>query len=292
MEAALRREAFERQASLAELLRGPVDTSDPGYRDPALIRRVAPILERIGTQYFRAEAEGLEHLPRRGPFLMVGNHNGGPIMPDAWVMLGIWTRVMGADRPAYAMVHDAALAVPVLRNAMVKLGALRATPANAELVLARGAAVIVYPGGELDCLRSFARRHRVDLHGRTGFIRIALRAGVPVVPFVNAGGHEVYVTLHSSRRLARWSGLEWLTRVKTVPLNVGLPWGFWMTGFLPYVPLPAKFEYKFGAPIRFPRDPAAAEDEGVVREGYERVTGVMQGMLDELAERRRWPVVG
>jgi 1-acyl-sn-glycerol-3-phosphate acyltransferase len=199
---------------------------------------------------------------------------------------------MGADRPAYAMVHDAALSVPVLRNVLVKLGGLRADPATAERILARGGVVLVYPGGELDCLRSFANRHRVDLHGRSGFIRIALRTGVPIVPFVNAGGHEVYVTLHSSRRLARWSGLERLTRVRTVPFNVGLPWGFWMTGFVPYVPLPAKFTYRIGAPIRLGRDPAAAGSTERVEQAYRHVTSVMQAMLDDVGSRRRLPVLG
>lgn len=279
-------------ARLVDLLRGPVDPCDLDCRDPEVVRRVGPLLEAVGRTYFRAEAEGLQHIPRSGPCLIVGNHNGGPIMPDVWVMLGTWTRLMGPERAAYALVHDAALAVPLLRNLLVKLGGLRATPENAERALARGAPVVVYPGGELDCLRSFRHRHRVDLHGRTGFIRIALRTGVPIVPFVNAGGHEVYVVLHSSRRLARWSGLEWLTRVKTVPFTLGLPWGFWVTGFLPYVPLPAKFVYRVGPPLRFACDPAAADDEDYVRAVYRRVTDVMQAMLDDLAARRWLPVLG
>jgi len=115
---------------------------------------------------------------------------------------------------------------------------------------------------------------------------------VPILPVVDVGGHEVYFTLLSSERLARWTGMSRWTRVKTVPVNVGLPWGVWMTGFLPYLPLPAKFVYRVGEPIELGHDPDAARDERAVRSACERVRGIMQEMLDDLAQRRRLPVFG
>jgi 1-acyl-sn-glycerol-3-phosphate acyltransferase len=179
-----------------------------------------------------------------------------------------------------------------VNNVLMKIGGLRASPEAAERALAAGAGVLIYPGGELDALKSFRSRNTVDLHGRTGFIKLAFRLGVPILPFVNIGGHEVYFTLFSSRALARWSGLEWLTRVKTVPVIAGLPWGLWCTGFVPYLPLPAKLNYKVGSPIHLEHDPALADDPEAVQAVYRRVTRVMQEMLDELASRRRFPVIG
>src|SRR5436309_1245443 len=172
--------------------------------------------------------------PRTGPFIAVANHNGGPMLPDCWVMAAFWWASLGPERPAYAMVHDAALAVPGLRTFLVRVGGLRGTRANAEKVLRLGAPLLVYPGGELDCLKSFWRRHTIDFHGRTGFIELAMRTGAPILPVVNVGGHEVYLTVYSSQRLARWTGMARLTRVKTLPVNVGLPWGIWVSGFVPY----------------------------------------------------------
>jgi len=174
----------------------------------------------------------------------------------------------------------------------VKLGALRATAENAERVLEMGQPLLIYPGGELDCLKSFWRRHTIDFHGRTGFIKLALKHGVPILPVVNAGGHEVYLTLFSSQRLAEWTGIARLTRVKTLPVNLGLPWGLWATGFVPFLPLPAKLSYKVGEPIHVGHDPEAARRPDVVRGLYRKVTGIMQDMLDELAGRRRLPVIG
>jgi hypothetical protein len=80
--------------------------------------------------------------------------------------------------------------------------------------------------------------------------------------------------------------------VKTVPLILGLPWGLWFTGFVPYVPLPSKFVYKVGKPIHLEHDPDLANDQDAVERAYRQVTDVMQDMVDDLARRRRFPVIG
>jgi 1-acyl-sn-glycerol-3-phosphate acyltransferase len=277
---------------LADLASEDLDPNDPAGRDPEFIKAVAPFFEMVGTYYFRTATEEVQNVPTRGPFIAVANHNGGPLLPDVWLMLAYWAQHMGADLPAYAMVHDAAFRVPLVKNFLVKVGGMRATRENAEKVLRMGGALLVYPGGELDCYRTFWDRNKINLHGRTGFIELAYKYGVPILPVVNIGAHEVYFTLFSSRRLARWTGIEKLTRVKTVPLTVGLPWGIWLTGFLPYLPLPSKFVYRVGRPIDFPRRPDLAGDQAAVRRVYAQITSAMQQMLDDLASRRRFPVIG
>ncbi len=268
-----------------------VDPDDLRNRDPEFIRTVVPWLDAVTSRYFRPEYAGVEHLPRSGPFIAVGNHNGGPMLPDLWTMLPFWAEQVGTDLPVYAMVHDVAFKVKVAGNFFARLGGLRACRRNAEKVLAGGAGLLVYPGGELDCFRSFWQRDTIDLQGRTGFVELAFEHGAPIIPFVNVGAHETCFTLLSSRTLARWTGLERLTRVKTLPVNLGLPWGLWVSGFVPFLPLPAKFAYRFGEPIPVPRDPDRARDPQAVRGVYRMVTGVMQDMLNELA-RRRWPLLG
>ncbi len=224
--------------------------------------------------------------------MAIANESGGPLLPDVWLMVAYWWQQHGIDFPGYALVHDAVFRIPVLRNIMVKCGALRASRENAAKVLEMGGHLLVHPGGELDALRSFWRRNTIDLHGRTGFIEIALEHGVPILPVVDIGAHEVYFTLFSSRLLARLTGLERLTGVKTLPLNFGLPWGVWATGFLPYFPLPSKIAYKVGKPVHLPKDPKLAKDRQVVAEVYTEITRTMQKMMDELAEKRRFPVLG
>jgi len=277
---------------LDQLLNADLDPGDPRSRDPEFIKATAPFFEFLWTRYFRAEVEGTEHIPKRGPFIAVGNHSGGPLLPDVWLKLAYWNRRYGTDRPAYALVHDFPFKLPVIKTLLLKLGGIQASPENATRALAQGGAVLIYPGGEIDCMRSFWNRNKIDFLGRTGFIKLAFRHGVPIVPVVNVGAHEVYFTLFSSRALARWTGIESLMRVKTVPLNFGLPWGMWPTGFVPYLPLPSKITYKVGKPIRCNGGPSRADDPATLRRIYHQVTGVMQDMLDDLASRRRLPVLG
>ena len=281
-------------AVLGELAAWRGDPDDPANRDPTFIRRLLPLahaIDWLGDVYFRKSIDGENHIPDE-QFIAVGNHGGGPLLPDVAVMMAWWAVNVGVDRPIYFMAHDFGFRLPVLRGLFAKIGVLPACRTNADKVLRAGAALVCYPGGELDCLRPFRDRNRITLHGRTGFVELAYRYGLPIVPFVNAGGHEVYVTLTEGRNLARWTGLTALTRVKALPLNLGLPWGVWLSGFLPYLPLPAKLAYRVAPPLRLPRDPALAGDRAAVRRVYWQVVGTMQDMLDELAAGRRFPVLG
>ena len=280
--------------SLRQLVQENLDPDNPAHRDLDFIREVAlPLLRHIGTYYFRAEGRGTENLPKNGEsFIAVGNHSGGPILPDVWLIAAYWWDIFGIEVPAYAMVHDLVFRVPVLRNILIKVGALRASQSNAAKVLEMGGTVLTYPGGAEETQRSFWRRHQIDFRGRTGFIELALQYGVPILPVVNVGAHEVYFTLFSSQLLAQITGLRRLTGLKTLPLNIGLPWGVWLTGFLPYIPLPSKIVYDVGKPVYLPKDPELAKNRSFVREVYVEITRTMQTMLDELAEERRFPVLG
>jgi 1-acyl-sn-glycerol-3-phosphate acyltransferase len=181
-----------------------VDPDDLRNRDPEFIRAVVPWLDTVTKPYFRPEYEGGEHLPRSGPFIAVGNHNGGPVLPDLWTMLPFWAETVGTDLPVYAMVHDVAFKVKVAGNFFARLGGLRACRRNAEKVLAAGAGLLVYPGGSSTATGASGARHDRP-PGPHRLRRLAFEHGAPIIPFVNVGAHETCLTLFSSRTLARWT---------------------------------------------------------------------------------------
>jgi 1-acyl-sn-glycerol-3-phosphate acyltransferase len=222
----------------------------------------------------------------------VGTHSGAPLLPDVWPLLAKWWDLFPLEQPSHALVHDAAFKVPIVRNFLIKLGALRASRENAEKVLERDGVLLIFPGGDVEALRSFRGRNQVDLHKRTGVARLALRHGVPVLPVVNVGGHESYVVLFSGRRLARWTGLDRLTRVKALPVIAGLPWGVWPSGFVPYLPFPTKISYKAGAPMEFPLAPWLQDNPDALGRATRELQDRMQVLMSDLEERRRLPVVG
>src|SRR5215468_8336388 len=71
---------------MAGLLETRLDPNDLGNRDVAFMRAVAPYVYSVGLRYFRAEAEGTEHIPETGQFLAVGNHGGVPLLPDVFIL--------------------------------------------------------------------------------------------------------------------------------------------------------------------------------------------------------------
>jgi 1-acyl-sn-glycerol-3-phosphate acyltransferase len=261
-------------------------------RDPAFLQSVRPLLERY-VAWFRPEVRGFEGLPEHGPFLVVGNHSGGQMPPDIPVLLTAWWRERGEDEPIYALFHSFFLALPGVGPTMARAGAIEAGPAAAEAVLRSGGILLDYPGGDHEVFRPWRDRNRIDFGGRLGFVRLALRMQVPVVPAVSVGAHETLVVLTRGEQLARLLRYDKLLRVKVMPLVFGPPFGV-VPGGIPTFPLPAKITVELLPAIDWPAryGPDAAADDRVVRECYEEITTTMQQALDRLAAARRFPILG
>ncbi len=279
-----------RKALLGRRVR-PED-SMPGGRDPELVAQAAKFFDRLGRYYFRYEARNIWNVPAQGPALLVGNHNGGLQPMDSFLLLTSLVNTFGVEREAYGLAHDVAYDDDTLRKYLRKLGALRAGHDSAERVFERGELLLVYPGSDLDSFRPFRERHKIYLGGRTGFIRLALRTGVPIIPVVSVGAHETFFILTRGDRMAEKLRFKKLIRSNAFPIAFSLPWGL-TSGYLPYIPLPSKIVIEFGSPIEL-QDcrPESAEDDEVVWKCYREVEVQMQSILDRLAAERSFPVLG
>ncbi len=262
--------------------------ADIDQRDPQYLESIRPVLG-TALRYFDPEIQGFEHVPDEGPFLVVGNHSGGMYMPDYWAFLHRWLEERGAEAPLYSLAFDFLFGIPGAASLARKIGAVPASQGNGDRLLARGDPVIVYPGGDADDYRPWTERHQVELRGRTGFVRLALRHGVPVVPLVAHGSHDTIIVLAHGDRVARHLGLDRL-RITVMPTVLGPPWGIAPVQ-LPTIPLPAKVTARVCEPLDWtPFGPEAADDPGVVAHCYEEVLGRMQSNLDELVEALPHPV--
>jgi len=262
-------------------------------RDPDHVRENLPLTWLIASAYFRARVDGLENIPEVGPALLVGNHSGGNYIPDSFIFGMAFATYFGAERPFYALTHSAAMAFPVVGRLLRSFGSIPATRQNANEALQRGACVLVYPGGDVETYRPWSERNVVKFAGRMGFIRTALMNRVPLVPVVNIGSHETGIFLSDGQWLCRLLGLDRRFRIKATPIQFAPPWGLYATDFLPRILLPAKIEIEPLPPMEFERDgPEAAADDEYVRECYDQVLTAMQEKLDQMAARRRWPIIG
>jgi 1-acyl-sn-glycerol-3-phosphate acyltransferase len=256
-------------------------------RDPEFIRYQLPGMWLLTTLYFRAEVRGLERVPPEGPVLFVGNHSGGNMTPDSVVFLLAFNTYFGVERPTYILAHSLVTSWPLIGQFARKWGIVTAGQRVAEAALARGACVLVYPGGDVETHRPWTARDQIRFDGRRGFLRLAKKARVPIVPVVATGGQDTFLPLTDGRKIAETLRLDRLARLKVLPISLALPWGLNVGDFLGHIPLPAKIRMEVLSPIDVNKRFGERADSA---EAYEYVTSRMQEALTALgAERVRPP---
>ena len=273
---------------VAELVKSRVPAADLDERDPDYIRESLPRLWLLASLYFRAEVRGLGNVPEEGPVLLVGNHSGGNLTPDTGVFTLAFSTYFGVERPFYQLAHNLVLSMPGL-SFLRKYGTVAASHENARKALQAGAAVLVYPGGDYEVHRPSWEGDRVDFGGRKGFLRLALDAGVPIVPVVSIGGQETSLVLSRGERLAKGLRLDKLFRLKVLPISIALPWVINVGDMAGHLPLPAKITVEALPPIDLRREFGADPD---LDEVYDHLVRQMQETLAALAAERRFPVIG
>jgi 1-acyl-sn-glycerol-3-phosphate acyltransferase len=240
--------------------------------------------------WFRMEVEGWEKIPEP-PVLLIGIHSGAPFVWDAWTVGVQWWRRFGSSRVLHGTAHDALMALPAVGGYFRRMGVLPAAPDSISAALAARHDVALWPGGELDSLRPWTKRDEAILAGRMGFIRLAIRSGVPIVPISTVGGPDSMPVLAGGRRLAKLLALDKVARLKRFPIAIQVPWGV-SPALLPELPLPTKIRTAFQDPVDVGSDPDLAEDRDYVEARYNEVLANIQRGMDALARRRRLPLFG
>jgi 1-acyl-sn-glycerol-3-phosphate acyltransferase len=269
---------------------GSADAEDAlEARDPDYIRRTLPAWRMVSSAYFRAEVEGLDNVPADEPVLLVGNHSGGFIIVDTFVFAQSFYDHFGPERRFHQLAHDVVFKVPGGRAIGRRWGMVPANRDNMRAALARGAALLVYPGGEIETFRPSWESSEIDFAGRTGYVELALEMNTPIVPVVAIGGQETALFLGRGRRLAKAIGLDRMLRLKVLPAQLAPPWGATVLDAPGRIPVPAKIEIRVLPRIdlreRLGPDPDVEQASGLVM-------GTMQHALHEMAETRSFPVVG
>jgi 1-acyl-sn-glycerol-3-phosphate acyltransferase len=266
------------------VLRGAVDAVRAGLGSPKDVQldvyggdaqlqtALAPLADFLYTRWFRVSVEGAEHIPPGGA-LLVANHAGalpidGPVLNEA-------LRRTRPDLPGPRwLVEDQVFYAPLLGTLLNRLGAVRASPENATRLLAEGRCVCVFPEGIQGIGKPFRERYRLKRFGRGGFVKLALRTGVPILPVAVVGGEE------------------------SLPLLAKLPAGFLGMPYLPLtplgpIPLPAKWLVRIGAPLSLParrgqptEAPAGTAALAVVEALVEQTRRRIEEMLQELLRAR------
>jgi len=245
----------------------------------------------ILDHYFRVEMTGWEHLPDNAAML-IGIHSGTWLTMDAWTLCAEWWRKFQGQRILHGTAHDALMAMPGLGQYFRNVGVIPAKRESVSAAFSAGHDVVIWPGGEVDAMRSWSKRYNVVLGGRTGFVRQAIRSGVPIVPVATVGGHDTVFVLSECRKLAKILRLKKYLRTDIAPLVLGFPFGITLEAFPMHIPYPAKIRNEILEPIEIDTDPERANDNAYVNKIYKEVESSIQEGVNRLAGRRKGPFFG
>jgi len=252
---------------------GDVDEWGRSDQMRARMRRAYGLVYR---HWFRAEWEGLDKIPATGGALLVANHAGAIPTDAATIMHGIEEEL---GRPVYGLADYLLRSVPVVGTLCARGGGVAAHPDNAYRILRDGQLALVFPEGTKGTGKPYTERYQLRRFGRGGFVEIAMRAGVPVVPIAVIGNEESMPIIASSSWLAKLLGLPY------APLTAN------MVAFGPLgavLPFPVKMRFKVLEPVHFDVDADAERyPRSRILTEAEEIRDHMQVALWEMLRQRR-----
>jgi 1-acyl-sn-glycerol-3-phosphate acyltransferase len=251
-----------------------VDEWGRSERTRALLRR---IYDPVYRHWFRAEWEGLEHIPNEGGALLVANHAGAVPADAPVIMHGIETEL---SRPVYGLADYFFRSFPAVGTMWARGGGVAAHPDNAyRLLREQQELALVFPEGTKATGKLFKDRYKLRRFGRGGFVEIAMRAGAPVVPIVVVGAEEAMPTLAKSPTLAKLLGVPYVPLTANMLLLGPL-------GLLGY--FPAKFKLRVLEPVSFDVPPDQERySRSAVFDAAESIRHSMQENIFDMLRHRR-----
>jgi len=228
----------------------------------------------------RIYVDGLKNLPRDGRFLLVGNHTVSGSAEVALIPyfvhreLGVRVRGLATKQLADAK--------GLVRDVLEAAGAVPGQHDTCAALMRQGATILVFPGGSRDILKFKGEEYTLQWESRSGFARLAVAYGYPIVPVGLVGGDDVY------RSLVERGG-TWETRSRSLGERlhglpgVGIPI---VRGLGPtLIPRPQRMYLRVAQPISTSR-PSRIGVEAWTATVKDRTRSALETTLAELQEVR------
>ncbi|MGH2693850.1 MAG: 1-acyl-sn-glycerol-3-phosphate acyltransferase [Actinomycetota bacterium] len=263
----------EPHSGIGELVRtrleGRYSVDDLGYDRQLSRDLLLPLFRLIYERYFRVRTLGIDRVPNEGPALVIPNHSGAVAL-DSLVLQAALALEHPNKRPLRNVGADLVFRLPFVGPMARKIGTVLACDEDTFELLRRGELVGVFPEGFKGVGKGWRDRYKLQRFGRGGFIEVALRARVPIIPVAIVGAEEAYPMIADIKPLARLIGAPYFPVTPTFPL-LG-PFGA--------IPLPSRWVIEFGDPIPmdgYPED--AADDKMLVFELADEIRDRIQQMI-------------
>jgi len=264
----------EAEQPLRDPRRSDVDEWGRSEHTRELARRLYDPLYR---RWFRAEWEGMENVPREGGALLVCNHSGAIPSDAPVIMHGIEEEL---HRPVYGLADHLFKGLPVVGTMWARAGGVAAHPENAyRLLREQEQLALVFPEGTKGTGKLYRDRYKLRRFGRGGFVEIAMRAGVPIVPIAVVGSEEAMPII------AKVPGLASALGVPYVPITANML-VFGPLGLV--LPFPAKIKVRVLDPVEFdvPADQERYSRSRVMDEAEAIRVRIQDAVYEMLRQRR------
>jgi 1-acyl-sn-glycerol-3-phosphate acyltransferase len=180
----------------------------------------------------------------------------------------------------YGLAENLFRALPVVGTLWSRSGGVPAHPDNAyRLLHDERQLVLVFPEGAKGTGKHFRDRYKLRRFGRGGFVEIAMRAGVPIVPIAVVGAEESMPIIFKSKRLAKLLNIPYFP-VTANTLLLG------PAGLVTY--FPAKFKLRVLPPVHLDAEPDQERySRSRVMEESEAIREQIQQALYDMLRARR-----
>jgi 1-acyl-sn-glycerol-3-phosphate acyltransferase len=226
--------------------------------------RMYSLLGWFYRRYFQVTVHGLEHVPKRGRAMLVGNHSGGVALDGAMVLASMFFD-LEPPRLAQGMAEKFLNLVPFASEWTARTGQFTGLPETAERLLHDERLLMIFPEGARGTAKLYWERQSLVGFG-SGFLRLAMATDTPIVPFAFVGGGDAIPTVLN---------LYWLGRLIGMPYIPVTPW------LLP-VPRRVPLAIYYGKPMRFTGK--ATEEDAVIESHVGEVKAQIAQLLARGAE--------
>jgi len=183
---------------------------------------------------------GIENVPLDRPVMLAGNHTLMGLLDVPIMLLELYDRLGMWPHPVGDHIH---FSVPGWRDLLEAFGTIDGTRERCRELMRAGESILIFPGGAREVFKRRGEQYRLLWDGRTGFARLAIEHGYPIVPVSAVGAEECYDILVDAGDLRRLiPPLRWIPRSDEAPPLV--------RGLGPtLLPRPQRFYFHFGTPV-------------------------------------------
>lgn len=241
------------------------DVEDPWGLSLEKSRKTLKYLWPLYKDYFKVRVFGSENVQDK-PYMVTSNHS-GQVAIDGMLLSIAFALEVSPPRILRPMVDRFFTSLPWINMISAQSGAVLGNRHNCNSLLNRGESILVFPEGVSGVAKSTSEYYRLQKFTR-GFIRMALKAKVNILPVAVIGAEEVFPYVYQAKGLAKTLGLPALP---ISPL---------------YFPLPSPVDIHIGNEYELP-DISSEDPDHIIDEHVLKIKLQIKEMIDSGLRSRR-----